>query len=73
MAVKKKWICDGCDDHTETDLDSETSNFYRIKVTAGAWGEDFILCPDCHSKLLKQIDPTKWLRMREAAPSPYVR
>ena len=69
MALKKKWICDGCDGSTETELDADTCSFYQIKITAGAWGDDFILCPDCHTTLMSEIDPRKWVRRKVEAAS----
>lgn len=68
MAVVKKWICDGCEAACETELDAETSEFYQMKITAGAWGKDVILCKDCNRKLLSQIDPTQWPRYASCAP-----
>lgn len=68
MSVVKKWTCDGCGDETETPLDADTCKFYQLKVTAGAWGGDFVLCDRCHSKLLENADPRKWPRLvRERA------
>lgn len=66
MAQVKLWKCDGCDAKTETSLEAETSQFYSIKVTAGAWGGDFHLCSQCHDRLMQNIDPTKWPRYEVA-------
>lgn len=63
MAQTKLWKCDGCDATTETALEAEQSEFYSIKVTAGAWGDNFHLCKDCHERLMKQIDPKQWPRV----------
>jgi hypothetical protein len=67
MAVEKLWTCDGCVATTVTQIDDQTSQFFSIRVTAGAWGGDFHLCTKCHSRLLDNIDPTKWPRYAVAA------
>lgn len=69
MAAVKKWICDGCDDAVETELEADTCSFYQIKVTMGAWGKDLILCTKCHSRMLDKIDPAKWPRFADERPT----
>jgi hypothetical protein len=64
MAEFKLLVCDGCDGELKVASD-ETDNFYHIRVTAGSWGRHVDLCPDCHTKLLKEIDPSNWMRFKE--------
>ena len=60
MAILKKWVCDGCNAVTETELETMTCSFYQIRVTAGSWGDDYLLCPKCHERLLGNIDAKQW-------------
>lgn len=69
MPIKKQWICDGCDKEVTTELEAMT-DYYTIKVTVGAWGKHVVICPDCHTKLLKTVDPATWGRAPMPAPRP---
>lgn len=68
MAILKKWVCDGCGYERETHMDAiMPGDFFDIKVTAGAWGKQVLLCTSCHEKLLGAIDPEKWPRFAKSA------
>lgn len=67
MAILKKWVCDGCGTARETAIEaSSCGDFMDIKVTAGSWGKQVLLCARCHDKLLAEIDPEKWPRFAKA-------
>lgn len=71
MAIYKLVTCDGCDDDVKVP-DGVNDDFFHIKVTAGSWGKHVDLCPSCHTKLLKQIDPGNWTRGPQPTPSALV-
>ena len=64
MATFRLLVCDGCDEEVKV-AEDEKDGFYHIKITAGSWGKHVDLCSRCHTKLLKDIDPTNWMRFKE--------
>lgn len=63
MAIVKKWTCDGCGTGRETSMEAAAcGDFMDIKVTAGSWGKQVLLCQRCHDRLIENIDPDKWSR-----------